>query len=779
MRIQPHLPVFVLLTWLAGIASGQPRPDETESDYQRRTLEEGRAAARREDNARDNAARPNQSGGSYAEQLGRQYANQWAAQAEEERNREAARQQFEHELARQREEAAQAANLRQVLQTLAEKQRLDWQGRRISLGFHTQLTRFRTGKADNEDLLSLLLFASWFPQRAELSGANQFLQAIGGSTPRERTLTALNRILQEGNILPLWHSALLDADPEGRYGVGELFGRWVHATFSPAVEPRYFLLREQIKAGLTTGFDSQLWLLADPDQVERAVLQWNDLPGSTTETGFAFAGRPTEPVIDSPEWLDPSKRPHVPALDVLASAICSGAFGDKHRSQLWRPNVERVRSWNPAYAAVFEVYARMWEDWDSSPIELEVLLRRALVAGGRPAQFAEAFLSGPRGRRHLLTERLLDAQRDPDLRQTLEVEAKRYPDALWDEWESLRFKTTTEPLPEGFFEAWHRFRQRGDSFENLIPLIQANNLEAITVAKTQAYKKGGECLYPIGQLTPDSERKRQAMRVLTVLHALCHAEPQDISLRPLQLKLGVALNDREATVAAARVLAEQTDEEISQESPDTLHALALAHAEPYGLKAEEPRMRQWVQQVLDQTGAVSPVLRPWLVPGDLVPGSERWVTRVRTLRNNLWPENASPYALEEAWRLYQTGVGLDDSVPIDNRVIGYALLGVLKSIPFAPAQAEVARIHASGSLEQKALALCGDYYVADAFTIADLFTENAQAGDAAALRALELWILLDKLPLDAVVTTYLNVIPPDRVSVIEAWMARQSLPVSQ
>lgn len=766
-----------LVAWAGSVVHAQPRPDETEADYQRRTLEEAREAARREDAGRADAAGSNQAGGSYADQLGRQYADQWAQQAAMEKEQEAARkraqQQLEHERARQREEAAQAARLRFVLNTLAEKQRLAWMGERVSIGFSTSLNRFRTGKADADDLLKLLMFASWFPQQAEESGASRFLQTIGGEDLRQRAYIALDRVLAEGNILPLWHCALLDADPEGRYGVGELFGRWVQANFSPSVEPEYWLLNEQVEAGLISSWDAQLWRFDDPYEVEQVVMQWNDLPGATTETGFVFAGPATEPVLVSSEQLDPAKRERVPALDVLASAICGGAFGDEFRSELWRPNVERVRAWSPAYADVLEVYIRRYEDWERTPIELEVLLLRALAAGGRPAVFVEPFLEGPRESRRLLAHRIVASKNDEAVRQRLETEVKSYPDTLLDEWESLVFRPGAEPLPDGFLEAWAEYRQRDFPLEQIIHKLEAGDEEAVSFATRQAIVQSGKWLYPMGQLTPGSEASRKAMGVLQAMAPLRRAVPSDLSLQWRQLRLGVALDHRESIVSAASSLAEQPDAELCKAYADGVQALALAFVGPYGLTVDRLRIEMWVQTVLDQEGVVHPSLRPYLAQEELIPGSEPWVRRVRTLRNNFDPASVQPHAIDEAWRLYQTGVGLDDSFSIDARVIGYALLGMLADLKSPIALKELARIQESGSLDEKALAMCGDYYVADAYIIADLLGEKSLAGDAVAQRALEFWILLDKLTLDDVVTTYLKVLPPSSVGAVEAWMRRQ------
>lgn len=772
----------------SGKAWAQRRPDETDGDYARRTIEAEREAQRRADAARDEAAKPNQAGKSYADELGRQYANQWARQAAEEKERAAsllrARQAFDHEQARLREEASRAARLHSALQVLASQRQEVWLGERVSLGFATHLRRFREGKADNDDLLKLFLFSSWFPERAEQSGAAAFLATIGGADARARAFKVLERIFKEDNMQALWHCALLDADPEGRYGVGELFGRWAQHNFSPSVESEYWLKREQIKAGLTTGWDSQLWRLSDPDQVERVALQWNDLPGTTRENGFVYAGPTSLPVLTDKARLDPKRREASVALDVLASAVCCGGIADHFRSPLWAANVARVRAWNAGYADVFEAYARWQADQERTPAELELLVRRAMAAGGRPAMFAEVFYKSMRKYGMLLQDRLLAAEKNPEVRKQLDAEKALYPESRWEELENLIAMTETRALPQGCPEAWERFRGKPLSLGNLVTFARAGSGEARSLAYRFIFERAGATLVPFanqpdgaGVEGPGTEAREQAGAVLEAVRGLLLLRPEDSALRGLQLQLGLALDRREMVVAGAQHALARSEEDLRAEDTAFLRSLAIACSGEYGLPLDEPRLRAWVNEILARDGAVPPRLRRWLAPSqaeDLAPGSAPWVSRLRTLRNNMWAHATPRYVFEESWRLCQSGFGLDDSHPMDARIICYALLGSLESAGFAPAKQKMAAIAQTGTVEEKAKALCGDWYVVDPFDVADRLLDRALAGDPVALRAFEIWILLDKLPADAVGDPYLKQLPSLRTPSVEAWLRGQT-----
>lgn len=770
----------------AGKAWAQRRPDETDGDYARRTIEAEREAERKADAARDEAAKPNSQGRSYADELGRQYANQWARQAAEEKEREAslvrARQAFDHEQARLREEASRAARLQSALQVLAAQRQEVWLGERVSLGFGTHLRRFREGKADNDDLLKLLLFASWFPEIAEQTGATAFLASIGGKDERARAFKVLERIFKEDNMVALWHCALLDADPDGRYGVGELFGRWAQHNYSPSVEPEYWLKREQIKAGLTTGWDAQLWRLSDPDQVERVALQWNDLPGTTRQNGFVYAEATSLPVLTDKEHLDPSRREASVALDVFASAVCCGGFADHFRSPLWEANVARVRAWNAGYADVFEVYARWWADQERTPAELELLVRRAMAAGGRPATFAEVFYKSMRKYGMLLQDRLLAAEKDPELRKQLDAEKALYPESRWEELEDLIAVTEATALPQGFPDAWERFCGKPLSLGNLVKFARAGSGEASSLAYRFVFERVGAAYVPFvnqseGGEVPEKQALQEAGTVLEAVSGLLALWPEDSSLRGLQLQLGLALNRREMVVAGAKHTLARSEEELRREDTTFLRSLTMAISGEYGLPRDEPRLRAWVIELLARDGAVPPSLRRWLTPSqaaDPAPGSAPWVLRMRTLRNNMWAQTTPRYVFEESWRLCQIGFGLDDSHSMDARILSYAVLGSLESAGFGPAKQKMAAIAQTGSLEEKAKALCGDWYVVDPFDVADRLLDRALASDPVALRAFEIWILLDKLPADAVRDPYLKQLPSLRTSSVEAWLRAQT-----
>lgn len=220
----------------------------------------------------------------------------------------------------------------------------------------------------------------------------------------------------------------------------------------------------------------------------------------------------------------------------------------------------------------------------------------------------------------------------------------------------------------------------------------------------------------------------------------------------------------------SRVLAFK-DDEIKDESLGLLTRVALALAGPYGLPRDEARSRGLVALLEREAGFLPEALMPF-APTSARPGvrTAEWARRLNLLTRFLADADCPPEVVAQAWTIANAALNLPAASPVRSLLGPYETIARLESSHHAAAQALTERIQQSGTPEQRARLICGNWYTVEPFEVADRFVARHQAGESWALRALELWVLDGKLPAQDLRDRYFKLVPALRTSAVEAWL---------
>lgn len=269
-------------------------------------------------------------------------------------------------------------------------------------------------------------------------------------------------------------------------------------------------------------------------------------------------------------------------------------------------------------------------------------------------------------------------------------------------------------------------------------------------------------------------RVAQPARALEAFRRSAALHPAGTALLDWWLEAAFAAPAKaEIAQVAGRALA-FPDAELKGESLALLTRVGLALAGPYGLPRDEARLRAITALLAQAAGFVPTELAPFAAPVSAPPGSEEWTRRLDLLRRFIQEENCPPPMVARAWTLASPGLNQPPTAPVRTLLVPYEVIVRLESTHRHPeATRLIATIQKNGSPEQRARLLCGEWQAVEPFEAADRLVERIKAGDLPAQRALELWILDDRLPLDAVVGTYLREAPALRTPAVGAWLKRQ------
>ena len=144
---------------------------------------------------------------------------------------------------------------------------------------------------------------------------------------------------------------------------------------------------------------------------------------------------------------------------------------------------------------------------------------------------------------------------------------------------------------------------------------------------------------------------------------------------------------------------------------------------------------------------------------------------IRTQIRRFNGQQQPPHSAKFGWELARHALDLPATNSTDALLLPYQMLFRLaEDYHHADATAVLDRVEKSGSPEQRARRACGNYWAVEPFNGADLFVAKAKAGEVWAIRALELWILWDKLPKDAIEANYLKEFPSVKTVAVEQWL---------
>ncbi len=236
----------------------------------------------------------------------------------------------------------------------------------------------------------------------------------------------------------------------------------------------------------------------------------------------------------------------------------------------------------------------------------------------------------------------------------------------------------------------------------------------------------------------------------------------------------VAMANRSAAdikISAPRQLARK-NEELLAASTSLFTSVAEALAGPYGLPADEARLKEMSRLLVYTTGGVPEALTQY-APAIKIPpvGSPEWQQAILTQLRRFSAEQQPEHAVKFCWELAHNALDLPSAQSADALIAPYQMLHRLaEDYGHAEAKAILAQLEKTGTNEQRARNACGDWWAVEPFNGADQFVSKAKAGEAWALRSLELWILWDKLPKYAVEENYLKEFPSLKTAALEKWL---------
>lgn len=224
-------------------------------------------------------------------------------------------------------------------------------------------------------------------------------------------------------------------------------------------------------------------------------------------------------------------------------------------------------------------------------------------------------------------------------------------------------------------------------------------------------------------------------------------------------------------VSAPRQLA-RSNEQLLAASTSLFTSVAEALAGPYGLPADEARLKEMSQLLVYTTGGVPAALTKYAPAVKLPPaGSPEWQKAILTQLRRFSAEQQPEHAVKFCWELAHNALDLPSEQSADALIAPYRMLHRLaEDYGHAEAKAILAQLEKTGTKEQRARNACADWWAVEPFNGADQFVLKAKAGEASALRSLELWILWDKLPKYAVEANYLKEFPSLKTAALEKWL---------
>ncbi|MGC3961381.1 MAG: hypothetical protein QM813_26675 [Verrucomicrobiota bacterium] len=223
--------------------------------------------------------------------------------------------------------------------------------------------------------------------------------------------------------------------------------------------------------------------------------------------------------------------------------------------------------------------------------------------------------------------------------------------------------------------------------------------------------------------------------------------------------------------SAPRQLA-RSNAELLDASITLFTDLAEALAGPYGLPADEARLKEMSTILVETTGGVPDVLAKYAPPVKIpATGSPEWekaiLSQVSRFSLGLQPEHAVKFS----WELTRTALELPSDRKAEVLMAPYQMLHRLaENYDHVEAKAALARLEKAGTTEQRARNTCADWWAVEPFTAADQLVEKLKAGEKWATRALELWICWGKLPKNAVAENYLKELPQLRTTAVTQWL---------
>jgi hypothetical protein len=224
-------------------------------------------------------------------------------------------------------------------------------------------------------------------------------------------------------------------------------------------------------------------------------------------------------------------------------------------------------------------------------------------------------------------------------------------------------------------------------------------------------------------------------------------------------------------VSAPRQLA-RSNEALLAASTSLFTSVAEALAGPYGLPADEARLKEMSRLLVYTTGGVPDALTKY-APAIKIPpaGSPEWQKAILTQLRRFSAEQQPEHVLKYGWELARSALDLPSEHSADALLAPYQMLHRLaEDYGHAEAKALLAQLEKTGTNEQRARNACADWWAVEPFSGADQFVLKAKAGEASALRSLELWILWDKLPKYAVEANYLKEFPSLKTAAMEKWL---------
>lgn len=216
----------------------------------------------------------------------------------------------------------------------------------------------------------------------------------------------------------------------------------------------------------------------------------------------------------------------------------------------------------------------------------------------------------------------------------------------------------------------------------------------------------------------------------------------------------------------------RSNDDLLNDSPILLTTVGEVLAGPYGLPRDEARLKAIAQLLTENTGGVPDALAAYATPTPIPPaGTPAWESLIRTQIRRFNGQQQPPHSAKFGWELASHALDLPATNSTDALLLPYQMLFRLaEDYHHADATAVLDRVEKSGSPEQRARRACGNYWAVEPFNGADLFVAKAKAGEVWAIRALELWILWDKLPKDAIEANYLKEFPSVKTVAVEQWL---------
>lgn len=300
--------------------------------------------------------------------------------------------------------------------------------------------------------------------------------------------------------------------------------------------------------------------------------------------------------------------------------------------------------------------------------------------------------------------------------------------------------------------------------------------KGMTPAQDATWKEGAaRQWFNLGRALYQSGHPARALGCYRRCFAL---EPGTLALYAAWLEAAFAAQAKTEIAEVAGLVLGFKDEEIKGESLGLLTRVALGMAGPYGVPRNEARLRGVAALLEREIGFLPEALAPF-APPSTPPGvgAPEWVRRLNLLHRFLSDTDCPPEVVAQAWTLANAGLNQPVTSPVRSLLLPYEVIARLDAHHHhAAAKALVERINLSGTPEQRARQICGDWYAVEPSEAADRFVTRHKAGEPWALRALELWILDGKLSAQEVNASYLKLVPALRTPAVEGWLKAQSGP---